>query len=517
MSLVRGCVAVALLSIPSAALAQSNSDIEYRDIELEGADALEYRVFFEAQWHEYDNLDLRKLDETSDQAILDSDDRSSFAFTGIALELGYRVDDHTRLVVGASHRGLWGADQLGGISRFGGWIYFNAAYLEYTLGSGDTSTRFMLGRQFFKIGGIPGDEYAFLDVIDGLRIDQSLGGIGTLTLIPIEVPSLASANDHAAFIDYIGQSPNPVFGFNGDTITRRHGLVLTLDGLVDMLDARAYAFYTDIGAVGTGADITYQGTLGNFADNDWVANFGVRASAEVGPVVPFASLDVSTGIDRKELVANDVDTNGVAWHLGVALPADEGLTGMVSYFDTLGPAYGEDGLQYSHGYVGMKASQVGGVVTDRFMGWHPTPYVGLMGIDTSPHDIDRKSGTRSIHAEVGYALPEVVSVGVGYWFLQDTGISFLDFGTLDTEIDPPYGYSREEFKAEQRLGEVLGHEIDLNVTVPLTDKLSVRGAGGVFLPGPFYELETARVAGTALGSADPAMAWNGNISTALRF
>ena len=46
---------------------------------------------FESQWHEYDNLDHRELDESSDQAIIDSDDRDSFAFTGIALDANDRV------------------------------------------------------------------------------------------------------------------------------------------------------------------------------------------------------------------------------------------------------------------------------------------------------------------------------------------------------------------------------------------------------------------------------------------
>ena len=82
---------VALLALPSFAFAQSNTeDLEYRESELDRQqDKLEVRGGFEAQWHEYDNIDLRLLDESSDQAILDSDDRSSFAFTGVQLELGY--------------------------------------------------------------------------------------------------------------------------------------------------------------------------------------------------------------------------------------------------------------------------------------------------------------------------------------------------------------------------------------------------------------------------------------------
>ncbi|MBW1877985.1 MAG: hypothetical protein JRJ84_06465, partial [Deltaproteobacteria bacterium] len=462
------------------------------------------------------NLDLRELDETSDQAILDSDDRASFAFTGLSVQVGYNIDDWTRLVFGASHRGLWGADQMGGVSGFGGWLYFNAAHLEVSTHNANP-TKFTFGRQFFEIGGIPGREFVLLDVVDGVRIDQPIGDLGTVVFLPIEVPSMSSANDHADFVSFIGQAPQPLFGFRGDTLTRRHGLVLVLDGLLENLDARAYSFYTDIGAVGTGSDITYNGTLGNFSDNDWVLNAGLRASYDAGVVVPWASFDLSSGIDRKELVAGDVDTNGMSWYAGVDLPGEEsGPRGQVSYFEAFGPAYGENGMQYSHGYVGMKASQVGGTLANRFMGWHPTSYVGLYGINTSPHEINRKSGTRTINANFGWALEGIGSVKAGYWFLQDTGITYLNFNDLDT-IDPPYGYSREEFAAERRAGKVLGHEIDLDVVGEVSDLLSCRVNGAVFLPGEFYEIEVGRIAGDALGSDDPQMAWAANGSCWVRF
>jgi len=510
---LRGCALGALLALPSLAAAQT--DIEYQKPVLEGK-KFEFKTSFEVQWHEYDNLDFRKLDETSDQSILDSDDRASFAFTGLSAQVGYNIDDWTRIVLGASHRGLWGADQLGGVSAFGGWLYFNAAYLQFSTHN-DFPTKFTLGRQFFEIGGIPGKEFVFLDVVDGVRIDQSLGDLGSIVLLPIEVPSLASANDHADFVHFIGQSPTTVFGFRGDTMTRRHGLIVILDGLLEHLDARVYTFYSDIGAAGTGSDITYNGTLGNFSDNDWVLNAGVRASYDLGVVVPWATFDVSTGIDRKELVAGDVDTNGLAWYGGVAFPGEEsGPLGQVSYFEAFGPAYGENGMEYSHGYVGMKGSQVGGTLANRFMGWHPTSYVGLYGVNTTPHDIDRKSGTRAVNASFGWALDGVGSIEASYWYLQDTGVTYLNFSRLDT-IDAPYGYSREEFAAERRVGKVLGHEIDLDIVGEVADPVSCRLNGAVFLPGAFYEIEVGRVAGDALGSNDPQMAWAANGSCWVRF
>lgn len=501
---LRGGAALALY-LPATAFGQV--DIEYRDTTVEG-DGLNYRVFFETEWHEYNNLDFRKIDESSDQALLDSDDRGSFAFTGIALELGYTVDEQTRFVVGVSHRGLWGADQMGVTNRYNGMLYFTSAYGEFRTKQ-ENPWMFRVGRQFFDMGGIPGPEFVLLDIVDGVRIDVPLGNVGYMTVMPIDVPSLSNGTTDVNFAAFIGQNELPAYNFRGDTITRRHGARVVFDSLVKNLDLRAYGWYTDIGAnTGSGADISYGGSLGNFSDNDWVANYGLRASYKAGPITPWVSVDGSYGIDRKELVATDVDTTGLSWYVGARLETGKEDTGRldatVYYFDTLGPAFQDDGLQWSHGYVGMKAAQVGGLLANRYMGWHPTTYVGVQGIDDDPQDLSRKSGTRVLHADVGYSLPMGLSFGAGYWFLQDTGVTSLDMDDLDT-LTPPFGYSREEFAAQERLGKVLGHEINVDVRYRPTKHTFTGVYGAVFLPGDFYEIEIGRIAGDQLGGGE--MAW----------
>ena len=72
-----------------------------------------------------------------------------------------------------------------------------------------------------------------------------------------------------------------LYNFDGDRMVRRHGAMFVLDAVE--ADVRAYGFYTDIGARGTGADITHEARL--IADNDWVANYGVRASYTAGLVI----------------------------------------------------------------------------------------------------------------------------------------------------------------------------------------------------------------------------------------
>ena len=490
--------------VPSAFAAD---DLEYQDLEEEETKKkLTVKGSFETQWHEFNNLDFRPLDETSDQAILDSDDRSSLAFTGVNLGLDYPIDPSVRLVLGASHRGLWGNDQLGGTSDFGGWVYFTSLYVDYTPW-GEDGVRMRMGRQPFEIGALGGErDYVLADIVDMIRVDVPIGSFGTLTVVPVEVFTAFGDNDDATFARYISQSVVPTFNFRGDTMTRRHGL--KFDANFSPIAGSAYFFYTDIGALGSGADITYDGRLGNFADNDWVANYGLRVQGEFGPVTPFAHFEGSLGVDRKELVARDVNTEGFAFGAGVNLELgedDKGLRATARYFESLGPVYAQDGLLDSHGYVGMKGRHIGGVLTNRYLGWHPTAYVGLFGVDNSPQDTARKSGTRLIHAGVEYEGLGPVDLKAGWWMVQDTGVSFLNPNDLDT-IDPPFGYSREEFAAQSRSGKLLANEFNLSANVEATDHLSFSATGALLLPGAFYAIPINRVAGDQLGGE--ASAWS---------
>lgn len=505
------------LAFASSALAQ---DLEYRDPDLDASEdddsPLTVSGRFETEWHEYQNLDFRTLDETSDQSILDSDDRGGFPYSGAALDLGYQVDPAVRVLTSVSHRGLWGTDQIGNNSRFGGFLYFNALAVEVKAKpTSDDSVVVTVGREYYRLGGLGGGrDYILADVLDQVRVEIPFG-LGTLDLIPVNVVQQTD-NDGLDFVSYMGTADIPTYNFNGDTMMRRHMMVARLDELPAPVDALVYGAYTDIGAgvsapslglYSTGVDISYQGLLGNFTDNDWVANFGLRASGEFGVLQPFAHFDVSTGIDRKELVAVDVNTNGIAYGGGVVIETgddDAGLNARIQYFDALGPGYQADGLQFSHGYVGMKAQQVGGQLFNRFLGFHPSAYVSLNGIADTPQEPSRKSGTRSVHVGADYELPGMLGFEAGWWFLQDTGFSALKLNRLD-QLDPPFGYARDEFAAEERMGNVIGQEINVDITAQLTDSLSAEVGGAMILPGPYYGIPIARVAGDALGSADPAM------------
>jgi len=126
---------------------------------------------------------------------------------------------------------------------------------------------------------------------------------------------------------------------------------------------------------------------------------------------------------------------------------------------------------------------------------------------------------RFAHASFGWRAEGFTAVG-SWWTYQDTGATELDINKLES-IDAPFGYSRREFAAEERLGKTLGHEANLRLTYRLSKALRVQAGGAVLLPGAYYEIPVARVAGgyegarTSLGG--DANAWAASLGTQMSF
>ncbi|MEN0064936.1 MAG: hypothetical protein AAGA48_22515 [Myxococcota bacterium] len=512
---------VAALFWPSWAWAQTRPDLEYRDTQVdvvdeENDDRLTVRGFFETHYYEYDNIDFRLLNEDSDQAILDSDDRGAFAFTGAQLEIGYQIDPQVRFVVTGSHRGLWGDDQIGETNRFGGFIYFPALYVDlYSSRTLNRAVRFRVGRQFYTLGGLgPGvRDYVLADVLDMVRIDIPVSDRARFTVLPINVYSTAANYDEVDFVNLIGQQNPETFYFRGDVLTRRFGATFTLDNDEDtVVGGQAYVFYSDLHGRGTGSDISYNGALGNFTDADYLLNYGVRVNADFGAIRPFAEFNGSAGVDRKEEVAQNVNTNGYSWGAGARLDTrreglkNPGVLAQIRYFEAQGSVHTNNGLLFSHGYVGMKGQHIGGTLLNRFFGLHPTAYTGRNGVINNPQDMSRKSGTRSLELWGNVQLESGFHALGGVWFLQDTGFSDVDFETIDF-LEPPFGYSRSEFAATERLGKILGTEIDAEVGWQFGRYVDTFLRGAVVVPGGFYGIPIDRVAGNALGSDNPQFPW----------
>ncbi len=515
--------ALVLVAMPQGVMAQ---EITPEDAVSPGADEPELSELDEdnpldvhfrltSEVHSSDNIGLRALDmESGDQERIETDDRHTFSYSSLAVGARYRVNEDTRVVLGASHNGLWGSDQLGGTNEFGGFFFVYDLHIDWDAFSTDfVSMNARLGRQFFDIGGTHRD-FFFRDQVDGLTLNFDFeNNLGSLRILALDLYASQGRPDNVSFTRW-HTGRNMVYNMQGDTNTFRFGGVYENTDVVDNLEARAFGFFAPIGGAGTGADRSHEGTMGNFSDNDYVWMAGTRVGyflpvedlgGRVGVTGEFAT---SGGIDRKEvnIGVHDVEINGQAFGgglLGEFTLADIRLDGAVQYFRADGPQYASDGLQFNHGFVSFRGNYTGGLNMARYGGWRPSAYLARDGIRQSEHDIQRESGTQFVHASVGFGLPVGLRVDLGAWQYWDTGSTNLSAANREVAGDRlPSGYSRDELEAQDRLGSSLGTELNASLAYQANGELSIYTMGGLFLPGDFYETEVSRNVGSSRGSAN---------------
>lgn len=469
--------------------------------------------------HATENADLRALDETTDQAVIDTDDRRDFGFTDLVVTAGYRPDADTEFEGQAKVDVFWRDDQLGRSANSGAALNIyrlNFAYQVFESEPADVS--FRIGRQAFSIGGVPRD-YMLEGTLDAITAQADLKDFGRLRILAID---FFAGNDlPVGGYQFYRDGSETVFGLRGETNTLRMGGVYEIDeemlGELGLM-ARAYYFYASVGGgpiEESGADISYGGTIGNHSDRDYQHMAGARAgytlrfgSGRRGSVKLYGEFARSQGIDRKPAVARDVDTTGNAFGGGAVLETaitdTIGIDVEADFYSFDGANYASDGLEFERGFVGFRGARVGGLALARQAAWRPSAHLDASGLDHTPHDQSRSAGTQFIHAGAGIDIADT-TLRVDFWLLTDTSESFAPVGNLQDIPDPPFGYSREEFAAQARNGKALGQEIDVELQHRFGEHVELYAGYGMFLPGEFYEIEAARVAGrrnTALGGTD---------------
>ena len=475
------------------------------------ADPLWVKIKSSTGIYEVDNRDFRTLDETSDRAIIDSDDRRFFGHTDVSADIAYRVRDDLRFDAQLKYDVLWRDDQLGRTAGSTGDL--NIYRLNVTYDLVDTpgfGLRLTLGRQPFEIGGVARD-YMLAGTLDAIVASADFGAAGALRVLAIDF--FGGNGLPQTGYQFYRDGRETSYNLRGETNTLRSGAVYEL-GLGD-LDARAYYFYATIGGgpiEESGADITYGGALGNFRDRDYQHLAGGRIAYTLGAAGNETALFVdfahSEGIDRKAPTVRDVNTVGNAYGTGLAYTYDTpdfafSLGGSFYHFD--GALYGSDGLEYERGFVGFKGARIGGLALARHSGWRPASHVDAAGVISAPHDQARVSGTEFINAEAGLRMGQT-ELTLGYWRLTDTSSTFLDIPNLDTLTpEPPFGHTRAEFEAQARLGATLGTAIDIELLHHFNDAFALYLGYGQFTPGDYYAIEVDKVAGgqhTALGGQE---------------
>ncbi|MFU8807224.1 MAG: hypothetical protein ACNA8W_25670, partial [Bradymonadaceae bacterium] len=446
-----------------------------------------------------------------DQERRETDDRHTFAYTSASAGVSYRLLEDTTFRLSLGHSGIWGSDQIGGTDAFGNFfsvydLYVNWQAVESPFFTFDV--RF--GRQDYRIGGATRD-FFLRDNIDGLVLIADFGIAGRLRLIPFDLFASMGRPETVHFLNWHA-GRDLVQNMRGQTNTIRFGGVYENTEIIEGLEVRGFGFYAALGGAGTGADRSQEGTLANVADNDfaWMAGtrLGYFFDTGVMRIGGYGEYAYSGGIDRKEinLGIHDVDINGSAFGGGAVaefLLGTVQLESNLQYFYADGPEYDQDGLQFNHGFVSFKGNYAGGLNQARYAGWRPSAHLDRNGIRASEHDLRRSSGTQVIHAGMGAGIVDLLKLDLGIWHFMDTGSTLLHPDDVDVFGDrAPFGITRDDLIAQERLGRSLGTELNANLTFFANTALSFYTGAGIFMPGEFYEIEVSRQAGSARGSED---------------
>ncbi|GAB4423036.1 MAG: hypothetical protein OHK0011_02630 [Turneriella sp.] len=477
---------------------------------------MEYQIGFIAEGAGFNNTDLRKLDESTVATIQNTDDKMTLAFSRFYVNMFFPLTDDLYFRVDIFKNGFWGHDQLGGSSSNNSSsstpigadpFNFGELHLHYVLFRNDRhDLSLKIGRQFFEIGGEVYD-YFLKDYLDAVTFNYASSRLGGFRIMAFDAFQLgADPTLHANYVRFFSHDNQRVRYFDGDTNVLRAGFVWDSRNLLnwkgpltgDLLQNKIYAFGARYGAVSRGgSDRSNLGASGNFADNDYNMMFGTRFLFNLPRkryiIKTFADAAVSTGIDRRLPTAanesQDVDTNGYAFGGGgsfelprviPSLDLDLNADGMY----VSGSRYNENGIQTSHGFTSFKGSRLGGIIMSRFYGVRPSSYTDSAGISDFPHDYERKAATAFAHLGVGTTLWQKLRFGLDYWLAVDTGSSALYAqaranGTTSS-------ITSVVLKAQDRLGKVLGHEVNFSADLAVNRYWTLYLRAGVFLPGAFY-------------------------------
>ena len=495
-------------------------------------DKFQWRLMFWTSGNYFNNSDLRTLNNSNQTSIDKTDDRMSFIVGGIDLDTFFPIHQMLDLRVNLWRVGFWGHDQFSGrdtnndlkYTRNGAnTVNFNNLYFDVHFRDPQPRDKLDLrvGRQPFKVGGEIEREHLLYSYLDAITL-RWYSKFGKLDLLLLDVWASGSYTQDVYFVQYISYDDTKVKGFNGDVNTLRNGFVYAFPFIGGSeyynethLEARAFYFFARYGGLADGgSDRTNKGTTGNFADNDYSFMRGARLNGGIGgkfrAQLTYAE---SFGLDRKrqgiDFRNRDVDTAGKAWQLEteIALFARMFLI-RPSLFWSQGGRYYGDGYQYSHGFTGFKGMRGGGMLTDLNWGLYPAAYIDDDGIDDTPFEKTRKSGTYQRHLGISLGKPGSFYFRMDWYRLDDTN-SVGIFGNngpgftsiLRNKYQGPSVYEQQAMievykiyyptaatllSAYRRFGAPIGEEIDIGFDWSILKNWSMWFTVGVFKPMRYF-------------------------------
>jgi len=440
----------------------------------------QWQLLFWTHGNYSNNSDLRKLDNTNITSVDLTDDKVYFAVGGIQFDNFFPVHPRVDLRFDIWRFGFFGGDQLGGrdsnndikqTTSGANTVNFGQLYIDIHFQLNPTNRERLslrVGRQDFRLGGKIFRDFYQEDILDALVLKWYDKKFGRLDLVLFDLFSNSADTRDVNFVRFISVDNTTVRNFDGASATYRQGFLYRYSFLGDSdyigthADLRIFYFYSRFGGTNQpfgGADRTNNGTSGNFIDRDFSVMRGARLNLGYKDWFRTSfTYAESFGIDRKiptiYFQSRDVDNNGKAYGLETEFAFwNRRLRFTPTWFYAQGGKYYADGTQYSHGFVSMKADQVGGLLVDLYWGVHPTAYTSGQGVADLPYNRDRKTGTLSKHLGIALGILENLFLKFDVWRLHDT--NKIDYVT--TSIPQP-----QNFFTNQKAGNIYTQDFIIN-------------------------------------------------------
>jgi hypothetical protein len=525
------------------------------------AERYQWQITFWSHGNYFNNSDLRKIDNTNQTSVDNTDDKTRFAAGGLQFDNFFPIHPRLDLRFDIWRFGFWGGDQLAGrdanndvrqTTSGANTVNFGQLYIDAHLKLNPTRHERLslrVGRQDFRLGGKIFRDYYQDDILDAVVLKWYTKNFGRLDLLLVDVFSNAADTRDVNFIRFLSFEPNQVKNFDGNSATTRHGFVYRLPIIGESefigthLDLRTFYYFASFSGTNQplgGADRTNNGTSGNIIDRDFASMRGFRIN--FGYDTWFrSSLTIadSFGVDRKlpsiYYENKDVGNSGKSFGIDFEFAFfKRRLRFMPTYFYADGGRYYADGTQYSHGFVSMKGDQVGGLLTDLNWGVHPSAYTSGQGIADLPYNRDRRSGTEKKHLGFAYGILENLYLKLDWWRLSDTSeIAFLDsskpsLSRIISNEDPTptflkdaiinayqsyYPNNQTVIRAARRFGTPIGEEYNIGLDWNVFKGFKVWTTFAVFRPMRYFT-----TAGLIQGAPEGSTAFTGfQLGTSLIF
>ncbi len=425
-----------------------------------------------------DNHDLRNIDNSNYKSVEYTDDFFYLTYGKISLSY-YNFSEPLNFYTKISKSFFFGNDDA--LNNYN--ISLEKIYLEIIP---NKNLIFKIGRDDFRtIDDKEIPDYVYSDIIDSFSFVFKSDFISFRAII-----DLFSMNSPVYYYNIKSSKENIISYFNGNVnIFKTGGIIdfkFNFENLFfNKITTSPYFFYAHLGAVDSihnnigGNEKTIDGTLGNFADGDFLTLTGLNLILKSEFYKIGVQFAYSYGKDIKSPYIPDVELSGFIIN-GYLKLFWNFLFLQFSGVYSSGGEVNEKEIWKNFGFVSMKGDRIGGYIFKDLYGIYPSGIVDYDGINFLPFEMSRRAPLYSIMIATGIDKIKIFNsdsyfgVYIDSWFHWDN--NKLNNKNLESN-------SLEFLK---RLNKFMGIENDVKLSINFKNQIELNLLGGIFWSYDFF-------------------------------